>query len=257
MKNEGDHVGVTIAYGLVSSAMILPLALLDFRYSLEPVALIAVLAASISWAVFSVLQFESQKFVEASKRTPIYRTRLIWVALLGFLLFGDAMPLQKILGIILLLSSALVVIGKWQKIYLGDEGIALTLASSIAWAASNLLDKAAIPHYSPGVYSFLMFFLPTVCVSSVMKDRRRRLQRLWKEEKTAIVALSFLVAVSYTLSVVALSTTEVSNVLPVADVGIIVTMLGGIIFLHERSDLGKKIISMVLTMAGAFLVATA
>ncbi len=63
------------------------------------------------YGVSALLLIVALRFGELSVLYPVYATSYLWVALLSFLLLGEAMPWNKLIGILAIMGGIVVLMG--------------------------------------------------------------------------------------------------------------------------------------------------
>ncbi|MDP2717684.1 MAG: EamA family transporter, partial [Candidatus Micrarchaeota archaeon] len=126
------------------------------------------LAASLVWTIHELLVFSAQRSVEASVREPLFKTRLLWAAAIGFLVLGETITLERILGAGLVLAGALVVSLRNGRPDFSQKGALLVLAAAVASAVVTSLDDVGLRFFSVTAYAvfvtvpvaFLLWAIP-------------------------------------------------------------------------------------------------
>ncbi len=222
----------------------------------NPAGWLVLLAASLVWTVHELLVFNAQRSVEASIREPLFKTRLLWAAAIGFLVLGEAITPARLLGAGLVLAGALVVSLKNGRPDFSQPGAMLVLAAAVVSAVVTALDDVALKFFSVTAYAVLV----TVPVALL----------LWfipakAEEKTPMAGFVFqnwrilavasaLGAAGYWLKVKSLSLGDVTDVVPVVELSTLFATLGGILLLGERGNLFQKLAGMALALLGALAI---
>lgn len=215
------------------------------------------LLSALLCAVQQFVSMRSHRYVEASAREQLNQTKLVWVALLAFLLLGERFTPAKIVATLLILAGALVITYRGRSVSLASEGARLVLASAFLLAVVAIVDRSALAHFSPTFYSVLLFALVGVFVLAATRPSLGKVGAFFLRYKALIVLATFFGAFSYWFEIKALSEGAASDVVPVFQLTIVFTTLGGIVFLGERSELVKKIVGAALAFAGAVMLAGA
>lgn len=102
---------------------------------------------------YNVLFFKGLKLIEAGRASVIIANNPIFIALFSALIFRERLSVQKILGILLSVSGALVVITKGDFASLGKSGISIgdlyIFGCVASWVAYSLMGKTAMKSFSP------------------------------------------------------------------------------------------------------------
>ena len=145
---------------------------LDFRQ------LMAVILLGLSGVfAYNVFFFSGLKTVEAGRAAVIIAANPVFIALFSFLIFRERFSLQKIIGIVLSVSGAIVVIsrGDVHAILQGGIGIGelYLIGCVVSWVAYTLIGKKVMIGLTPLVavaYSSVfgaLFLLPGAVIEGV------------------------------------------------------------------------------------------
>lgn len=221
-------------------------------WRLPPIQYVLLAAAALMYGVFERSQFIARKHIEASTLVILFRLTPV-VAFAGSLIvFGESVTLGKLIGAALIIGSSLLVLHKNPQIK-NAHALGIALMCAIALGLAWMLDKPASVGLPASFYSAIMWVLPVPIVifpslpSTVIK--REFVSGGWK------LALSaFLNVLGFVLYLKALSLAEASRVIPIVSSSATLVILGGIIFLNERTYLMKKLIAGVLMFIGILLL---
>ena len=117
---------------------------------------------------------------------------------------------------------------------LASRATRLALLTGALIATYSLWDKAALDHLSPitlNGFSMAGHFL--VLTPLVLMNGAEPVQQEWRRHRRSIVAAGVLAPLAYTLVLVALTTSRLSYIAPVREVGIVIGTAMGVIFLSE------------------------
>ncbi len=164
------------------------------------------------------------------------------IPLFAVILFDESVSLVAAVGI------GLVVLGVYA-IHL-ENGLAWGIRQPLAALASpatrlalltgsliatySLWDKAALNYLSPitlNGFSMAGHFL--VLTPLVLASGRERPRQEWRRHRRSIAAAGVLAPLAYTLVLVALTTSQLSYIAPVREVGIVIGTAMGVLFLSE------------------------
>lgn len=187
------------------------------------------------------------------------------VPILAVLILGETMSAPAAVGV------ALVVIGiytlhaealvpaailrplrLWERV--DSRWAALT---GVLIASYSLWDKAALDYLSPvlvnqfGAVGFALFLAP-----SALRDGGLPARAEWQERRRSVVAAGVLSPLSYVLVLVALTTSRISYVAPVREVGIVLGVAMGVVLLGEPHGV-SRIVGSLLVAAGVVVLALA
>jgi drug/metabolite transporter (DMT)-like permease len=254
LKEEHDYLGFSTMYQFVGAAIALPFALTDPSFSLEALALSVVVASSVAWSASAVLTSRSLQLVEVSLRDPLSRTGIFWALLFSFLLLGESITLNKVIGVIAIFAGIVVIYFKIKLGNLRAYGVALTLLTGVFGGFAVSVDKIGMKFFSPVFYNFLLFILPGIMLFFGTRRNAGKMKMFFYKNKLVIIILSAFATFSYLCLLSALRLQQASIVLPVSQIGLIISVVGGIFLLKEKEGIARKIIGSLIVLAGAALV---
>ena len=126
----------------------------------------------------------------------------------------------------------------------------IALLTGTLIACYSLWDKAALDYLSPVTlngFSMAGHFL--VLTPVVLATGRQGMRGEWRLRGRGIVAAGVLVPLAYTLVLVALTTSQVSYIAPVREVGIVIGAFLGVVFLGEGYGI-TRVLGSALIVTG-------
>lgn len=239
---------------MLAGLLLLPVGLYFFSLPHNLTTWIALALGIFFIFLCDLFAFLALKHIEASLYQIIGQLRHIVVLLGAFLLFTEAISLEKIISIILIIVGVSVAMISKSKIAI-NRGTMYALVSTICIALAFLFIKVTTVDVSPAfsssvslIISGLLMYLLLI----VKRDRPKQLIPTAQRRKfiSAAVLFAFFELSLFT----ALSIGEASKVTPVTQSSMIFTLIGGYVFLNERTNLKQKIIGSVLIAIGIGLL---
>lgn len=252
LKDDGDSTAWAWTYEFLRLAMFLPFVFIDYKLQLTSESLIILLAIGITEFISVYLYMKMHKFTHLSISTIISRTRLIWVPIFAFLLFGERLTGLQYFGIAILFFGLSIAVAPHKLFF--DKGAIFANSAAAMIAVNTVLLKQATPFASTPVI-MIFFSLPSVILFPFfMKDAKKRLVDKNLDKKIPkIVGVAANVVSSFFL-LAALSMGEAGRVNAVYQGMLIIGVLGGIILLKERQDILRKLIGTAVTIIGILLL---
>lgn len=252
LKDEGDST--SWAWFFETGRLILfSLSLLfDFYFqsSLKTWVLLVLIGLTEFVSVYFYMKMHA--YSELSISSILSRSRMVWIPVVAFLLFGEVLNLTQYLGILVLFIGLSLAIS--PRRWFIDKGAIYANIAAVIIALNVVLLKEATPYASPSVLIIAMS-LPSVFLFPLfMRNPFKRLASFSKEKfglKAFSVVIQFLSA--YFL-VIALQKGEVSIVNSIYQGMMIFSVLAGIIFLKERTNIFKKISGSIIALLGVVLL---
>lgn len=227
-----------------------------FQFTFNFVALQILILAMFIWGITTIINFKTFQKTEASIRTPVYTTRVIFVAFLSFFVLSEPFPLSKIIGTILIFVGIFMLNLRKRIFSLKDFGIQLIILTAFLVSVATTVDKIALGFFSPVVYGFFIFLADTIAFGFIASKRIVHLKGLLKSKMKIIVVAGFIDAIAYLGILSALKLQQASISFPLIILGSGMTaVIGGIIILKERQNILQKIFGSLIAILGALLVA--
>jgi len=238
---------LVFGYAIFSGGFVLP----PLKSLIFNLVLLAVLYAFADLALFGAF-----KTVEASEVAVIGASRMVWAVIPAIIFLKETLDLNRLAGI-LLVSAGIIALslrkGKWNL----NKGHLLVLFSSILLGFAFTNDMFLVSHFEAVSFTAFVFPLPAITIllfrpKSIPKLKlfldARRLSRI------LIAALFFGIA-SVTMYLAHKVGGEVSQIGPLSQLSVVLTVILAYFFLKEKDYLGNKIIGAILVFIGAaFLV---
>lgn len=211
--------------------------------------------AAAGWGICQVFLFKALQLVEASEMTILSGIRVIVTIVASVILLKEVFTGWNVLGAILILASTLLVVNA-KKGFKLDKGFLYILGMAVFGGLAIVADSANVQQYDVLAYSTFSNFLSGFFILAFYP--KALLQ--WKQ----FVKLGFLVkmlplavfsATQGVLYLAALAyggnTAEVGTI---RQASVIVTILMAVVFLGERSNLGRKLLAGAIVTIGVFLL---
>ncbi|PIQ73062.1 hypothetical protein COV58_04555 [Candidatus Roizmanbacteria bacterium CG11_big_fil_rev_8_21_14_0_20_36_8] len=212
-------------------------------------------AAIISYGVFERGRFYAAKLLDASTMTVIGNLVGVISFLASIFLYSEALTGEKILGSILVLFSLILVTyhdNSAKNVSL--KGVLIAIIISIFAGIAVSFDKAGATYFNPALYSLVMWTFPILFVlfpSIPLLTLKREVQKTtWKIPFLALINIA-----AYYFMLSALKLHEATMIIPILQTSTIWTVVLGILILHERENMWKKILAALVGFIGVvFLV---
>jgi drug/metabolite transporter (DMT)-like permease len=241
---------------IFTGILFIPAAIIAWYLPREPIAWALVLCSSVLWSLIAVIAMHTYKYTKVSLRAPVNESRAFWLLLFSAIILGELITMQKILGVALIFLGLVYLNykkGSWGSF--ADRGVQLTFLVAIISALTAVVDKKATAYWTPGVYGALVYIIPSIFIGAyAITQKGKDVKHIIKTKHSWLIAVVILGFIFYFCQLSALKLAEASVVYPVLRMSSLFTVLGGIIFLNERSDILKKIISTIVVIAGVALV---
>jgi drug/metabolite transporter (DMT)-like permease len=256
VMREGESVSYTAAWHLVVAALFLPLFVLEFTLPAEPGAWVLVLLSGIAWGSALYLMFKAYKTLEVSVKVPIWKSRMLFAFVFAVLILGEGASMAKIAGTLLVFAGIVLVTyePKLGFANLKGEAVLLVLLAAALSGLALVIDRMGLAFFPPGMFGFMSMLTTLVLLLPFALGKRREFSMLFTRAPLLTLGATLSGALAYYLILLALKATEASIAIPLIELGTLVAVGGGIVFLDERKDIAKKLVAALLAVAGAILV---
>ena len=228
----------------------------------EPLALTrsivyTTILSTIGYGIFEMVQFFTYKYIEASRRTIISQITPLTTFVASVILLGEHTTAIKITGVILILFGNVIALYK-QTGSNTNKGLRLMIFGAVALGLTYVADKFAAPHYPIMLYEVIAYGIPgiyaLIIASLIRKNIIGNIRREIQLNGWRIPLLSAISITGYYFMLKSFLLTDVSVAAPVIFTATILTVLGGIILLRERSSITQKVIGAIAVFIGVVLI---
>jgi uncharacterized membrane protein len=251
-----DSLSYAFIWHILSSIFFLPFFIIEFNLPKQHFAWMLVILSSILWAIVAYSGFKAYSHLEVSIKTPLGKSKMLFVLLFSVIFLKEILTLEKILGTILVFVGIIVLTYKKEKRFgdLKNKGGKLTLISAFLMSIVLLVDKYATNFFNPGMYSFLVYFLPAIVIFPFVSNKKTELKSIFKNRFSTTITTTLLGAAYYYLLLKAFKLAEASTVVPIVELSTLIAVFGGVKFLKESEEIPKKIIATIIVIIGAILL---
>lgn len=256
MKNEvSQPIAYSIAFQFLC-AIVVGIIAFGNGFVMPPIAQYPLnfLLGAMLYGLGTIVLFSALKVTEASEVTIISSFRVVVTIFGGVFLLQELFNFNKVLGTILILLAVLLISYK-RKIKF-HKGTYLSLLYAFFYGAAVVNDKFIINHAEPISYLMVGFILPGVFMMAIQPQAVKQLKVFFEPK---LLGKMLIMCVVYALAAVtfymALSVgANASQLGPINQSSVILTVILAALLLKERSDLWKKFLSAILVTVGVILL---
>lgn len=191
-------------------------------------------------------------YAHLSVSTIIYRSRAIFVPVIAFIFLGEVLTVNQYIGIFIVFLG-LSTVSTPRKI-VKDKGIKYSyLSVGFVSFLTTLMKEVSSLASIPVLISF-MSFPSVVLIPLLMKNAKKRLIGTFKKQLHLKLLASMANIVALYLQFVALKMGPVGQVNAIYQSMMVISVALGIIVLHERQDIKKKIIGSIIAVIGVIML---
>lgn len=216
------------------------------------VQILLIAAAALFYGLYERTHFLARKHIDASTTAIIFRLSPVIAFIGSLIILKESIELPKLMGAAFLLGSSLLVVHKNPQLK-AHRALWIALFSASALGLAWMIDKPASVGIPASFYSVILWTLPLLIIAFPSLS----IHQLAKELKIGgwkIALTAFLNVFGFVLYLKALALADASQVILIAQSSATLVVLGGIIFLKERSHLGRKLIAGALMLIGILLL---
>lgn len=183
---------------------------------------------------------------------PIFRLNFVLTAAFAIVVLGEPLTVNKIIGLTLALAAVWLLLGGTPRLSAARIPVGRVLLATVAIAACNLCYKFGVAAGVPPVTLLVgqaSVFVPMTLAVVWATDRTLKVPAIaWRHPPFAALFLF----VGFPLLLESLRRGEASILIPIGQMGFIVTALCGMLFMREAFTV-RKIVGLV-TAAGALVM---
>jgi drug/metabolite transporter (DMT)-like permease len=255
MKGRGNALAHSFLYislmAIFSSLFSFPM-----KISYEKEFFILLFLQAAFWSVGTILNFWSHSKTDVSLSMIISRARIIWMIPLGFLFLNEHLSAISIFGMLIIFSGLAVLFVK-DKLHF-HPGIHLMTLSSVFVALGSIVNVLLLHSYlSPTQVTFttmfgqsIVFLIFLLFRGNISSRIPEVLGRAWHVIIIAAIIETFAFIVSS--NAYKLGTASAVNAVYLGMT--VTTVWVGIIFLGERTNIRRKLISSAIVTLGIIIV---
>ena len=238
---------------IIAGLLLLPIGLYYFSLPQSPQIWIALLSGLFLIFLTDFFSFLSLRNLETSLYQIINQLRHVIVLITAYFLFTEQITFIKIISIALITFGIVVALKGKSKIEINKSTIYAFLAT-ICISFGLLFIKMASVDVSPAFSASLGFIISGVLIYLFAKVREKPVHLLPNILHKELFISAGLFAVFELCLFAALAIGEASKVIPVTQSSMIFTLVGGYVFLNERTQIIQKVIGCTLIAVGIILL---
>jgi len=224
--------------------------LLDLKQYALNLALMAVL-----YAAAQILIFQASKTIEASELIILSAGRVLWTIAAALLFLGESFSPQKAAGTALVIFAVVFVSYQKKRIKL-SPGHWYAILAGFCLGVGFVNDAYILRHADAISYGAIVFILPLALTLVVYASS---LPKIRKTVTAKLLLKNLLLGTVYSIGLIASYSAyqhggNASQIVPIGQSVVIVTVILAALFLGERDHLFKKFIAAVLVSLGVLLI---
>ena len=264
-----DVTGLEFAttYSAVAALLVapaLPVLVATRPVPTPPTALAALLVSGAANAAAIVASNRAIRLGEVSTVTPLVKTQPAFAVLVGAAALGESLAPAKVAGVALVTVGAYVVLSRPDTALTdpvrrlrSERAPRLAVLAGFLFAVAAVADRFALAAVPAVVYAAALLVLVAVglvaTVAATDWTAATELRAGFARHRGAYLAVAASIVLAYYAVVFALSLAEASRVVPVLQLQVLLTVVGGVLLFDERGA-RRKLTGSVLLVGGVLLV---
>ena len=259
LKDQNNSpIAFSILYQLIVGILVGIAGLLfsDFQIPASIKEIIPNLILMVLFYGFSnVFIFSSLKNTEVSIFTVLFSTRALFTTLASSLILDETLDSRQLTGLFLILLSVAFLNLQGNKFKIG-KGEIFALLGALLFGLANTNDRFLLQNMDLYPYVTLAFIAPAIFIAGVYPKEIVKIKGILNTKTLGkLLLLCGIYATSAVTFFIALqSGTNSSQISAINLSSVILTVLLGILFLGERTNLLKKIVCAIISFAGLLLL---
>lgn len=214
-----------------------------------------IISMSVLYALANLTLFKSLQTVEASDVAVITSSKSMCTVIAAALLLGEKVTGKGVFGTLLVILGVIVISWKKKKLKI-SKGHLMALLAAIFFGLGFANDMFLLNSFEVSSYMVLAFFLPSIVIL-MFKPKSVSNLKLFLDKKRLFKMLlaSFYYGVSaLTIGMAYQSGGKASQIAPISQSSIVITIILAFIFLRERDNIYKKILGAILVSVGVLFL---
>ncbi len=252
LKNAGALTILLEFIGTVAVLFAIPF--FEIKLPTDPKVYIFLVLAIVFYAVNDRLNTTVRSGIEASTFSIIKQLSTVFMIFAGILFFKEEFIINKFIGAILIILSNILIFYKRENTK-PNKYVLLGILANIFYTIALFLDVNISENFNLPIYVAISLGLPTILIALAERIKPKEIINEFKNgNKPAILLTSVTWSYMILVQLRAYQLGNVSIVAPLCALTVILNVIVGYIFLKEKDNLLRKIISALLIILGIILI---
>lgn len=235
---------------------IMPFAIFFWKFNTDIIALRSLIVSCLLWTVAGITGSVAISKSEVTLREPLSQIKTFFGLMFGVILFNEHLYIIKIVGVLLITISGFIAFYK-KKITIQsfkEAGVFWIIFAALLSVIVSLADKVAMNYYDIFTYAFLIYLIPSMLLATLLPWRIHEFKKIDRNAFKTSMTGSLLQVVSVYATLILFRDTDFSVTYPILQIASIVTALGAIFILKEKTDTKQRIIALIIAIIGALCI---
>lgn len=266
LETESDFT-YTYLYCIVAFVIYLPVFLYFLTQLQFELTLVSLAAVTVS-GILNILAFltfdEALKETDIGEVVPLTRVQPVFVGLLGALILSELLTPLNIIGIFTVTAGSYIALRKRKDPLITpllklkeSRAHQYAMASAIFWSFAAIIDRFGTQQIPPEIYTFIIYTVMITGLSTnLLADEKRKIdavKKAFKNNKLLYILTGITAVIGSLMIFTAFSLAPASKVIPVIQLQVLISVIGGILLFDEKGS-RNKIIGSTILLIGVYLV---
>lgn len=254
---DSDPFIYSVVFQLIVACLIGVFAFLTGKLVFSNMSSIVVnlLLMTVLYGLGNIFIFKSLKQTEASKFVVIFASRALFSTIGFVLILGQSYGIKELVGTLLIILSVIIVNYRKGTLSISKSDIPALLAG-LCFGLANINDKILLQSIPLYPFVFIAFLFPSLLMLAIRPQLILKLRIVFNKSqiKTMLVTSLFYGICAITFFSALQIAEFPSKVVTINLVGVILTVIMGILLLKEKNNALLKIVGAVISVIGIYLV---
>lgn len=253
LKEGKDAWAYSFWYSFTGAVVCLPFVLFTPTIPTTITPWLLVVLVGVIIVLHNILVFKSMNHLEASVGGALLKFRLVWVFVLGAVLFQETVSMFKIIGTLFTILAGFVVVQKFRQPE-KRTAVYLVLGATVLNALIIILYKYLFLSFNVITMTFLVFFIPMIINVLIMPNAFERIKKILLTDRRLVLVSTAMGGFANLAINQGFLLGEVSRVTVVSEAFLIVMLFFEHRYFNERRYMKVKLLSVILAVIGALLM---
>ena len=253
LKEGKDAWAYSFWYSFTGAVVCLPFVLFTPTIPTTITPWLLVVLVGVIIVLHNILVFKSMNHLEASVGGALLKFRLVWVFVLGAVLYQETVSMFKIIGTLFTILAGFVVVQKFRQPE-KRTAVYLVLGATVLNALIIILYKYLFLSFNVITMTFLVFFIPMIINVLIMPNAFERIKKILLTDRRLVLVSTAMGGFANLAINQGFLLGEVSRVTVVSEAFLIVMLFFEHRYFNERRYMKVKLLSVILAVIGALLM---
>ena len=208
----------------------------------------------IFFAITDRINTTVRRGVEASTFNILRQISTVFILLAGILIFKEELVLKKIIGAILIIFSNILIFYE-KGVFKNNKYILLGVLANITYTVAILLEIDLANYFNLPMFIGINLMIPAILIFIFNRVKFKDIkEELSLNNKGILLINSLTWGLSIFAQIRAYNLGNMTIVAPLCATAVILNVIAGYLFLNEKDNLLKKVVSGIIIVFSVFLI---